>query len=624
MIGGTDSTRRFENTHELWCARNTDEVSDSSPKASAIKALTILIALTMFFTLLPNSGVEDQTASTAAITNPFSTPVVVNDIKTNDQSLPVMAVMPNIGLLVAWQDARSGNEDIYTSRSLDNGTTFSASRRADDSIVSSKQIEPSITMAGNGTVFLVWQDNRRSTYDYDVYLTKSYDGGLTFTKNVKVDDSNGIISWQERPSIAVSSGGTVYVAWSDDRTGIPRVRGAYSTDGGATFSTSEEIASAGGVSGQAGVTLVPNGNRLFAAFMDNVTGTSHPYLSISTNGGKSFAAPVRIDGVGNLSVKQRDVSIAPMPGGGIVAAWEDFRNGHWDIYASILSARGTVIRSDFQVDDDPAGAPQNQPSVVSDQLGNIYAAWTDGKDGAASSVRVAFMPAGNASFNTSMEVSKPGPLDFQRSPAIKVTAPGRVIIVWQDDKSGTYEICFSSAYFPYLFGLSLTGGWNMISIPSEGYTYMASTLGLKNGDIVTEWNSTRQVYSKMYIVGVSPPSADFAIVPGVGYWVNTGSHERMNLKGNIPTSKQSKHISVPSGGGWAAVGFESLNTSRYASDIPNMLNVTGGVSKVAAYDSVTGVYSTYLVGVPPSDFLLAPGQAYWCFFNVNVTLSYTP
>ncbi len=164
----------------------------------------------------------------------------------------------------------------------------------------------------------------------------------------------------------------------------------------------------------------------------------------------------------------------------------------------------------------------------------------------------------------------------------------------------------------------------MISIPSEGYTYMASTLGLKNGDIVTEWNSTRQVYSKMYIVGVSPPSADFAIVPGVGYWVNTGSHERMNLKGNIPTSKQSKHISVPSGGGWAAVGFESLNTSRYASDIPNMLNVTGGVSKVAAYDSVTGVYSTYLVGVPPSDFLLAPGQAYWCFFNVNVTLSYTP
>ena len=589
---------------------------------TGLKICAALVAFTLLSTVFFSTAGYVPAVRTLAAPGAFTTPVVVNDNRVNDQSVPVIVTLPNYKLLVAWQDARSGNEDIYVSTTADNGTTFTANRRADDSVGLSKQIEPAAAVSGNGTIYLTWQDNRRSTYDYDVYFSKSYDGGLTFTRNVRVDDSNGVLSWQERPSIVVTSGGTIYIAWSDDRTGTIRIRGAYSTDGGATFSPSEEVVP-GTLSGQTGIALVSNANRIFAVFLDNVTGVAHPYVCASTNGGKSFTIPVRLDNTGSPGAVQRNIAIAPMPGGGIVAAWEDNRNGNWDIYSCIVSSHSVITTSDLRVDDDSTGASQLGVSVASDQLGNVYAAWADERD-LLYSIRFTYLIAGESQYNSSIEVSRPGPNDMQRRPSVVSTEPGKVFVVWQDDKTGTYDVYFSSASFPILFGLPLESGWNLISIPSDGYGYRASTLGLKNGDLVTDWDSTTQKYTKTYIVGVSPPSQDFDINPSTGYWIFTGSHERINLKGNIPTAKQSKNLVVPAGGGWTVVGFESLNVTRYASDITKMLNGSAVVTTVLSYNTLTGSYKQYLPAIPPTDFVLAPGRAYWCWVTANSTLSYSP
>jgi hypothetical protein len=197
-------------------------------------------------------------------------------------------------------------------------------------------------------------------------------------------------------------------------------------------------------------------------------------------------------------------------------------------------------------------------------------------------------------------------------------------VVWQDDKANTDDVYSSTAFFPYLFGLWLDDGWSFVSILTNDFGYKASTLGLKNGSQIADWNSTTQTYTRVYIVGLSPPSSDFPINPSTGYWIKMIGLERLNLKGNVPTSKQYKHIVVPSAGGWAAVGFASLNTTRFASDIPKMTNVSGSITQVASYNPDTRLWKTYIPGLPPSDFILMPGQAYWCFCTVNGTLAYTP
>jgi len=591
-------------------------------KGALLKAATSLIAFSVLSPLLAGSEGNELVMRATSSSTFFGPPIMVNDNKANDQVVPVIVAMPDYRLLVAWQDSRSGNEDIYVSVSLDNGTTFGPNKRADDSSGSSKQIEPAVAVSGNGTILLTWQDNRRSKFDYDIFFTKSYDDGATFTRNVKVDDSNGVISWQERPSIAVTIGGAIYIAWTDDRTHNLRVRGAYSTDGGATFSPSEEMVPSGGASGQTGVALQSNGDCIFAAFMDNATGTPHPYVCTSTDGGRSFTTPTRLDRTGNGGAAQRAISIAPMPGGGIVAAWEDSRNGNWDIYAAVVSADGTISTPDFRVDDDSTGADQRSPCIAADQLRNIYAVWEDERQGNYA-IRFAYLAAGKTRFTASTEVATPGNNDMQRRPSIITTEPGRVFVAWQDDRAGSYDVYSSGAYFPDLFGLSLVSGLNFVSVFTVGGGCKASTLGLMDGDIVAGYNPETGDYDQIFVVGFYPPEYDFAISESTGYWICAGAAETLHLNGSVPTTIQSKAISVPTGGGWVALGLDSLKTTWHASDISTMYS-GGSVLTVASYDPITGAYSVYYPDLPSVDFTLVPGRAYWCWFSASGVLTYNP
>jgi len=546
---------------------------------------------------------------------------MINELKTNDQAAPVAAKLPSQKIIVVWQDPLSGNEDIITAASMNNGTTFGANVRADDSTDGSKQIEPAVAVTKNGTVLVAWQDNRRSTFDYDIYFSKSYNNGLTFTPNVKVDDSGPTISWQERPSIAVTNSGSIYVAWTDDRTHGLRVRGAYSTNDGKTWSASEEIVP-GTTSGQTGVSVVANDNRIFVAFLDNVTGVPHPYICVSTNGGDSFGAPVRIDH-SPAPLGQRGVAIAPRPDGGVAAVWEDSRNGDWDIYATILDKNAVGIGSDYRVDDDKTGAYQYGASVASDWAGNIYVVWEDERD-MLYTIRFSYMKVGNFTFTPSIAVSAPRGDTIQRRANVITTDPGRVFVTWQDDRANTYDIYGANGWFPNLFDLKLVAGWNFVSVSLIGWNYKASTLGLKTGDIVYAWNSSSGRYDKSYTVGVSPVFKDFYIEESTGYWIFTYTAETLNLFGSLPAPSHHRNVAVPSGGGWVIVGFESLNSSRHASDVPKMYSVPGGITGVIAYDSLTGIYKTYRVGMPFTDFKLVPGWAYWIWCSSSGTLVYDP
>ena len=590
---------------------------------TVLKAAAALLVLSLFLPLIAGIGGDRSVVRTLAQpTTIFGPPVMVNDNTTNTQSAPAMVRQPGREPFITWQDSRSGNEDIYVPKAHSNGTVFSPNQRADDSNGSSKQLEPAVTSTVNGTVLLTWQDNRRNAYDYDIYFTKSNDDGATFTKNLRVDDSSmTTISWQERPSIAVTTGGSIFIAWTDDRSGQLRVRGASSIDGGATFSPSKEIAPLIDSSGQSGVVLLSNGDRLFAAFMDNrnSTGKAHPYVCISTNGGKSFTAPIRLDDMLSGVGFQKGVTIAPMPDGGIVAVWVDSRNGNDDIYASIASSNGTITSSDFRVDDDSTGAYQLNPCVATDQLGNIYAAWEDERD-LMYSVRFAYKLPGNPQFNASMDVATPGNNDIQRKPSIISTDPCHVYLSWEDDKAGTYDVYVAAGEIP--FALNLVTGWNFVSFPLEGYSYKASTLGLNSGDAVAQWNPSTRVYQS-HIVGV--PVNDFTIATSTGYWINVQSGTRtLYLHGSFPTATQQKSIVVPTGGGWATVGFSLFDTVRHARDIPAMYSTPGGIRAVASYDPVSRIYTTWVSLVPDvNNFALVPGRAYWISCSESGVLTYT-
>ena len=171
------------------------------------------------------------------------------------------------------------------------------------------------------------------------------------------------------------------------------------------------------------------------------------------------------------------------------------------------------------------------------------------------------------------------------------------------------------------FDINLTLGWNFVSVPLVGNSYMASTLGLKTDDMVSRWSTTAQNYDKNHIVGSA--RNDFAIEASTGYWVYAGSAETLRLFGNVPTTTQTRVITVPTAGGWVIIGFESLSTTRVAEDVGAMY--TGGsVLSVVKYVPSTGAYISHIILSTRNNFQLGPGEAYWMWVTASGTLSYAP
>jgi hypothetical protein len=173
------------------------------------------------------------------------------------------------------------------------------------------------------------------------------------------------------------------------------------------------------------------------------------------------------------------------------------------------------------------------------------------------------------------------------------------------------------------FTLNLLTGWNLVTVPRVGFGYKASTLGLTNGDTVSTWNPTTKTY-KSYIVGV--PVNDFNILPGTGYWINVPSGTRtLTLQGSIPTTTQYITVVVPSGGGWAMVGFNSLRTNMKAADVAAMYNIVDSLTTVAKWNPATKTYTSWLSVIPAiNNYALVPGQAYWILVGDSGTLAYEP
>jgi parallel beta-helix repeat protein len=180
------------------------------------------------------------------------------------------------------------------------------------------------------------------------------------------------------------------------------------------------------------------------------------------------------------------------------------------------------------------------------------------------------------------------------------------------------------AHYPweYNFVLHVLRGWNLVTVPPIGYGYKASTLGLNQSDAVSGFNPATGLY-QTYIVG-GPPPKDFVIAQSTGYWIYATLNETLCLYGIIPTTAQSRSITLPASGGWFIVGFNTLNTTMKASNIAAMYS-GGAVKTIASYDAVNRTYKSYIVGGPPTkDFALVPGHAYWVYATASGTLTYDP
>jgi len=319
----------------------------------------------------------------------FSPNVLVNLVTTNAQTEVRIAIDPVDPMLIhaVWTDTRTaGNPDIYYANSTDGGVSFNPSSRVNNDAGAAEQGAPAIAVAPNRDVHVVWRDARIAGRGMDIYAARSTNHGASwiYPSNPVSDDTSNAA--QQEPTIAVDAAGTIYVAWTDFRSGTtaPDIYSARSTNAGVSFTANVKVNDDVGPAWQISPSLAANGGKIVIGWADMRTSGSTSwdiYASTSTDG-LTWSANTKVNDESLASI-QLTPSVAIDSAGDVFAAWLDTRGSNQDVYAGVLDVIAPVSSPGAGLTGDQGAAISFNGSASRDNLGIASYAWDFGDGSSA-------------------------------------------------------------------------------------------------------------------------------------------------------------------------------------------------------------------------------------------------
>jgi hypothetical protein len=306
-----------------------------------------------------------------------------------------------------WQaDVRLTNDIRYSSTSFNN--------------------ERCIASNGNN-VHVVWFDNR--DLNEEIYYKLSTDGGTVWSADTRLTINS---SASRYPSIAVS-GQTVHVVWYEARDGNWEIYYKRSTNGGLNWGPDTRLTNNSAYSGDPSITV--SGQVVHVVWQDNRDGNDELYYKRSSDAGATWSADIRIVNDPN----QTSPASLASEGSFIYAAWNDFRDGNWEIYCKRSTDGGLSWGTDTRLTND-AGI-SGYPSVsVSNAL--VFVVWHDSRDGNFEIYCTRSTDAGSSWEADSRLTNDPSVSGY---PTVSVSGSA-VHVVWEDNRYGNYEIFYKSSF----------------------------------------------------------------------------------------------------------------------------------------------------------------------------------
>lgn len=176
----------------------------------------------------------------------------------------------------------------------------SATRRSSEEVLSARYSSPRASIAASDSnVYVSWWDNR-TTGNNEIFFTRSTDNGQTFSEVVNLSNSPGASADNQ----ITAQGNNVYVVWWDNRTGNWEVFSRSSTDAGETFSEAVMLQGIGNSTFRLAppqpniisvdTMLAASENNEYVVWWDNKTGNWEVLFARSTDNGATFGDPINI------------------------------------------------------------------------------------------------------------------------------------------------------------------------------------------------------------------------------------------------------------------------------------------------------------------------------------------
>jgi hypothetical protein len=434
------------------------EIGDMNPGSS--KSMKVVISLTVFLlligVLIPNLTADIK----------FSANVKVNSGGSANRVQPSIAVDSSGNAYCVWGDWRNSNWDVYFTKSIDGGNLWVTP----DVMVNSglgNQTYPSIAVGSTGIIYVVWEDDRNG--DKDIYFAKSLDGGLNWSNpNVRVNfDTLGRGSpnmSQVAPEIAVDSNGIIYVVWQDDRWGDDDIFFAKSTDGGLNWGMENTRVNSDAAPSpdQKNPTMtLDSSGTIYVAWGEGSGSFNDIFFSKSVDGGANWSDPYIRVSIDVSTADRANPTIGVDSNGDIFIAWQDNRNGNYDIYfARSLDGGDNWSNPNIRVDYSTSGL-QYTPSIAVSDSGTIYLTWQDSRNIDLDIYFAYSIDKGLNWIESNSSVNDDNLGKVQRYPDVAVGPTGPVYVVWQDARNTVNEIFSAYAQslnpFPFANHLKVDG-----------------------------------------------------------------------------------------------------------------------------------------------------------------------
>jgi hypothetical protein len=242
--------------------------------------------------------------------------------------LPIGGCTPYPGVVVnplngqvylVWHDGPGTSFQIQFSRSLDNGTTFSAPQALTSGSQHSHCV--GVSVGPTGKIHIAYEFRKQQTpHRHDSLYIQSADGGLSFTPPVNL--SNGPSgAFSDYPWPSEGQNGLIVVGWEDNTAGTQlEAVVASSTNGGQSFTPIENISNNGGTTSTELVTAFGPDGTLYVAWEDYQSGNGEVLLRTAVGvggGGGGGGGPTRLLATGAGPGGGPHVRLFNTAGGGV-------------------------------------------------------------------------------------------------------------------------------------------------------------------------------------------------------------------------------------------------------------------------------------------------------------------
>jgi len=345
---------------------------------------------------------------------------------SGDSQYPVIAVDPSGDLHVVWQDSTPGNNEIYYKRSTDAGATWAASQRL--SWTSTSCHRPCLGVDSSGDLHVLWADD--PVGNSEIYYRKSTDGGGTWTASRRLTWTSG---HSFVPDIGFDPSGNIHVVWSDYTPGNHEIYYKKSTDGGASWSTSQRLTSNAGAS-ISPVIGVDSFGHLHVVWQDDTPGHWEVYYKRSPDGGATWTASQRLTWSSSMSGSP---VIAVDSSGHLHVVWQGSASGNVEVFYKKSADGGTSWTISRRLS--LTSGVSFTPVIAVDSSDNLHVAWADDTPG---NYEIYYKKStdGGASWTANERLTWTSSYSWE--PSIAVDSSGTVHIVWYDNTPGNWEIYY--------------------------------------------------------------------------------------------------------------------------------------------------------------------------------------